>query len=522
MLPPPLPRIADYARWHAGRTPDAEALVLGDERISWAMLAARVDALASALVAAGIEIGDRVATLQTPFPDYFVAYLAATSIGAIWAGLNPKYRVGELLHVVTDCTPRLLLTRLAIGDRRYDSEVAALRDAAGIATIIGYDAAGDGIIAYADFIASGEGIAPATLAARREQVGGRQACLLVYTSGSTGAPKGAVLHQQGIIDFSLAQNRIWPITPNRVLNHFPINHVGSTVDIATPAYVAGGTIVFMEQFDPTETLATMERERITFWGTLPAVFTLQLAVLDKRHFDLSAVQMIVWEGAAIAEETFDRLFAYGVPMATNYGMTETTSAITCTPPSRDREILLNTVGPAFPGVDVRLVDLDGNNVADGTPGEVCPRSSLNFLGYWNRPDATAAAIGADGHFHTGDLAVRRPDGRYRIVGRLKEMYKSGGYNVYPREIEAMLESHPAVSEAVVVAVPDPLWQEVGVAYVTLLAPETPESLIAWARERLANSKFPQRLEILSEFPLLPIGKTDRTELKRQATIRAQD
>jgi acyl-CoA synthetase (AMP-forming)/AMP-acid ligase II len=515
MLPPALPRIADYAPWHAARTPDAEALVLGDTRISWANLAARVDALAGALLAAEVGVGDRVATLQTPCPDYFIAFLAASSIGAIWAGLNPKYRVGELLHVVTDCTPRVLLTRLSIGERRYDSEVAALR-ATGIAVTVGYDGSGDGIIAHDDFIAAGAGITADALAARRASVGGRQACLLVYTSGSTGTPKGAVLHQQGIVDFSLAQNRIWPLTPNRVLNYFPINHVGCTIDIATPAYVAGGTIVFLEQFDPDASLAVMARERITMWGSPPAVFTLQLAAYDRQPVDLSAVQLIVWEGAAIAEDSFDRLWDFGVPMATNYGMTETTSAITCTPPSRDRDELLNTVGPAFPGVAIRLVDGAGDPVAPGTPGEVMPLSRFNFLGYWQRPEATAAAFDAAGHFHTGDLAVCRPDGRYRIVGRLKEMYKSGGYNVYPREVEAVLEAHPAVIEAVVVAVPDPLWQEVGVAFVTLQAPATPEELTVWARERLANYKIPKRLHIEAEMPLLPIGKIDRTSLKNRA------
>lgn len=515
MLPPALPRLADYAKWHAARTPDAEALVLGDMRLTWAALAARVDALARALMAAGVGIGDRVATLQTPCPDYFIAFLAATSIGAIWAGLNPKYRVGELRHVVSDCTPRVLLTRLHIAGRRYDSEIATLR-ATGIAVTVGYDGSGDGIIAHDDFIAAGAAISAGDLAARRDAVGGRQACLLVYTSGSTGTPKGAVLHQQGIIDFALAQNRIWPLTPNRVLNYFPINHVGCTIDIAAPAFVAGGTIVFMEQFDPDASLAMMAAERITFWGSPPAVFTLQLAAQERRPVDLSAVQLIVWEGAAISADNFDRLHGFGVPMATNYGMTETTSAITCTPPSRDRDELLHTVGPAFPGVDVRLVDGEGNAVPDGTPGEVMPRSGFNFLGYWQRPGATAAAFDAAGHFHTGDLAVRRPDGRYRIVGRLKEMYKSGGYNVYPREVEAVLEAHPAVIEAVVVAVPDPLWQEVGVAFVTLQQAATPDDLIAWARERLANYKIPKRLHIEPGMPLLPIGKIDRTALKNRA------
>jgi acyl-CoA synthetase (AMP-forming)/AMP-acid ligase II len=517
-LPPELPRIADYARYYAERTPDAEAMVLGDQRISYAELDRRVDALARALLAAGVAVGDRVATLQSPCPDFFVTFLAATSIGAIWVGLNPKYRLGELLYVVEDCRPRLLLTRLVVGSRRYDEEVVAIRNAATLETVVGFDGCdpAQGVMAYDDFVATGAAITNAELAARREQVGGRQACLLVYTSGTTGKPKGAVLQQRGIIAFSIEQNRIWPVEPLRELNYFPINHVGCTVDLATPCLVAGGTTVFMEQFDAAESMDIIEAEKITFWGSPPSVFMMQLAELDKRPRDLSAVRLICWEGAAISSEALDRLMAICPLMCTNYGQTESTGAMTGTAPTNDRDRLLNSVGTEFPGVEIRLVDLDGNEVPDGTPGEVLARSPYSFIEYWNRPEASVEAYTADGFLRTGDLAVRRPDGTYRIAGRIREMYKSGGYNVYPREVEILFEDHPAVSEAVVVAIPDAKWQEVGVLYVTLQGEATAAELMAYARERLANYKLPKRIHIEAEMPLLPIGKIDRTALKRRA------
>lgn len=517
-LPPPFPRVADYARYYAERTPDAEAMVLGDQRVSYAELDARVDALARALLAAGVAVGDRVATMQTPCPDYFVTFLATSSIGAIWVGLNPKYRLGELLYVVEDCQPKLLLTRLEVGGRRYDSEVEALRDALGLPGVIAFDAAAPapGIQTFAEFVATGSGVTDAELTARRALVGGRQACLLVYTSGTTGKPKGAVLQQQGIVEFSIEQNRIWPVEPLREVNFFPTNHVGCTVDLATPCLVAGGTTIFMEQFDPAESMDIIEREKVTFWGSTPSVFTMQLAELDKRPRDLSAMQLICWEGAAISSEALDRLMTICPNMCTNYGQTESTGAMTGLAPTSDRDLLLNSVGPEFPGVEIRLVDLEGNPVPDGTPGEVLARSPYSFIEYWNRPEASAEAYTADGFLRTGDLAVRRPDGTYRIAGRIREMYKSGGYNVYPREVEILFEDHPAVSEAVVVAIPDAKWQEVGVLYVTLQGEVTAEELMAYARERLANYKLPKRIEILPEMPLLPVGKIDRTALKQRA------
>jgi acyl-CoA synthetase (AMP-forming)/AMP-acid ligase II len=280
--------------------------------------------------------------------------------------------------------------------------------------------------------------------------------------------------------------------------------------------VSGGTTIFMESFDPAQCLALMQAERVSVWGSVPSVFQMQLGLPNFDDYDLSAVQMILWEGAAMPAELITRLLRICPRLATNYGMTETTSAITIVEPTNDEDVLAHSVGYAFPGVEVRLADSDGREPADGTAGEVQARSRLNLLGYWRRPDATAEAFTADGYFKTGDLAVRRPDGRYRIVGRLKEMYKSGGYNVYPREIEATLERHPAIALAAVVATPDPLWDEVGVAYVVPREATTAAELERHCRAHLANYKVPKRFVIADELPLLPIGKVDKRALSERA------
>lgn len=512
------PTIAHYISLHAERTPNAKAMVLGDKCITYQEFDAEVRRFAAALIAAGVSPGDRVATLQTPCPDYLITFIAASSIGAIWLGLNPRYRRAELEYLVRDAAPKVLLTRTQLGSRHYGEDINAIRSATPeLSLVVCYDREIiPGAISLKQFLDAGRRIEHAILAERQDNSGGRQPCLLVYTSGSTGKPKGALLHQQGILDFSRTQNLLWPVSPYVSLNFLPINHIGCTVDLAIPCVLAGGTMVFMEQFDPAASLELIAKERVTFLGSVPSVFSLQVNDPGYSEADFSSVQLIVFEGAPISSELLDRLAAKCPILATNYGMTETTSAITATQPTADRDILLNSVGKAFPGVELRVVDDTGTPVGIGEVGEVQSRSANNFLGYWGKPEETAKAFTNDGFFKTGDLAEIRPDGRLKIVGRLKEMFKSGGYNVYPREVEAVFEDHPAVNESVIVSIPDPMWQEVGIAFVTLTAPITPDALLDWAKERLANYKLPKRLYIEKELPLLPIGKVDRSSLKERA------
>ncbi|MFZ5615720.1 MAG: class I adenylate-forming enzyme family protein [Pseudomonadota bacterium] len=520
-LPPSLARISDYVAWHARRTPQTEAMVLGQTRVDYAAFHTATERLAKALIAAGVSRGDRVATLCPPSPDYFIAFLAAASIGAIWVGLNPRYRLNELSYVVSDSGPAILLARTKIDDRDYSPDLSALMAQSGsIRELILLDADnGSGLpcaSSYSAFLAGGASVSDERLAEVRAGCGGTDPCMIVYTSGSTGRPKGALLHHRGIVEFSLRQNRIWPVFPLRTLNYFPINHVGCVVDISTPTLLAGGTIVFMERFGPEASLDLMEKERITLWGSVPSVFQLQLAERRIETVDLSAVQLIIWEGAAMPREMIDRLLAYGRPLASNYGMTESCGAITVVAPTRDVAVLEATVGWPFEDVEVRIVDAEGRPAPADETGEIEARSPFNMLGYWRRPEETARILSVDGWLRTGDLGRRNPDGGYSIVGRAKEMYKSGGYNVYPREVEGVIERHPSVDLAAVVSVDDPVWQEVGVAYLLLRAPASEVEVERHCRENLANYKIPKKFVILDAMPLLPIGKVDKVALKKRA------
>ncbi|HVK79242.1 MAG TPA: class I adenylate-forming enzyme family protein [Verrucomicrobiae bacterium] len=512
-------RVDDLIRSFAATTPGAEAMVLGDRRWSYSTLAHEVDALARALLASGVERGDRVATLSTPHPDFLIAFLATASIGAIWVGLNPRYKLSELAYVLNDAEPRVLLARTRIEDRDYREDLTTLvGDCPSLqrVAILNNDPLFEGAEAYAAFVERGAVTSDDGLSGARAATGGRDPCMIVYTSGSTGRPKGALLCHEGICEFSRAQNALWPVSPARILNYFPINHIGCVIDVTCPVLAVGGAVIFLEQFDTREAMRLAADEKCTLWGSVPSVLQMQLALPDFDAFDLSAVQLILWEGAAIPADVLDRLMALGPPLATNYGMTEATSAITALAPTRDRDRLLNSVGPAFPGVEVKLMRSDGGEANLGEEGEVWARSSWNMLGYWRRPEATAETLTPDGWLRTGDVAVKRADNCYRIVGRIKEMYKSGGYNVYPREVEDTLEMHPAVALAAVVSVRDPLWGESGIAFLLCKTPVDIASLDAHCRANLANYKAPKRIILRDALPLLPNGKVDKLALRKEA------
>lgn len=514
-------RLDELISHWAEQTPDACACVSGDIRLSYAELRHEIDTLARALVASGIRKGDRVATLAPPSADFLISLLATVSIGGIWLGLNPRHKIEELKYVVTDSEPHILLARTQIGDRDFTADILALQQAVPALreiVTLGVGSAVPGTIDRDAFCATGSRASDGDVENQRRAVRGLDPCIIVYTSGSTGRPKGALLPHRAIARFAVRQNTVWPITPLVALNYFPVNHVACVCDISSPVLAAGGTIVFLEQFDAHVSLDLMQRERVTFWASVTSTFQMQFALEDFASYDLSSVQLIMWGGAAAPEPLVRRMLGIVPQLGTNYGMTET-MITTSTPITNDVDLLVNTVGSAFPGTEIKLIREDGTEAKDGEPGEIWVRSEYNLIGYWNRPEATAEAITPDGFFKTGDVAVRRPDGNYRIAGRLKEMFKSGGYNVYPREIETVLEDFPAVTHVAVVSIADPLWDEVGVAFVIADRPISSDELEAHCRARLANYKVPKHFFLEEDLPLLPIGKIDKIRLAKVAVKR---
>lgn len=520
-IPPQLARISDYVDWYAARQPGVEAMVLGQERYDYARLQARVDSIARALIAAGIGHGDRVATLSTPHPDFWAIFLATASIGAIWVGLNPRYQLDEYRYIIGDSGPVLLFARTRIDEREFAGDLRALMaECSSLRRLVTLD---EGLPVPAaetmqQFLQHGSTVSRMTLDACRAGVVETDPALIVYTSGTTGRPKGALLPHCGLTQCSRVQMRYWRADPVRVVNFLPINHIGCVGDLSAWCLVAGGCIVFMEKFDAAGSIELTVSERCTVWGGVPTTILMTLSLPEFEHHDLSELQLIIWSGAAAPEELVRRLGRIVPRLSNSYGATETIGSVTFVEPTDDVGLLANSVGHPVPDYEFRLTDRDGRVVSVGEAGEICVRGKFIMRGYWQRPRETAETIDADGWLHTGDLAVERPDGAIRLVGRLKEMFKSGGYNIYPREIEQVLEGCPGVAMAAVVPVPDPVFGEVGHAYVLREPGATldVDTLLATCRAQLANYKVPKRLVIEDELPLLPIGKLDKVRLREAA------
>ena len=519
--PPKLALLADYPRHWATVAPTREAAVCGERRWTFGELATRVDQCAMALLAAGVRPGDRVATLGPPNPDFYVTFLATTSIGAIWLGLNPRYQHRELEYAVSDARPTVVFARTTIGERNYRNELAAIAGSDAISRIVLLDSADVGGVPKAipsgPFLAAGADHAE-RLATVRGEVDPTATCLIVYTSGTTGSPKGAMISQTSLIRVARVQAAIWPVDPLRVINNLPINHIGCVGDLTCDTLVPGGTVVFQEQFDPNEMLALVDRERITMFGHVPTALQLMTDSPRWATTDFSTVQLIIWEGAAAPVDLIAQLRSKCPALANAYGMSETVGSVSFTFDADDLDTLANSVGWPVPEYGVRIAN-DDQPAAQGEPGEVQVKGDFVTQGYWQRPEATRELFTPTGWLRTGDLAVQRSDGAFQLIGRLKEMFKSGGYNVYPREIEQVLEDHPDVAMAAVIGVPDSLYQEVGHAFVLIPSgkPVPAEELAAHCRTRLANYKIPKRFTVTAEFPMLPIGKVDKQALR--ATIR---
>ncbi|MBX9875389.1 MAG: AMP-binding protein, partial [Beijerinckiaceae bacterium] len=340
--------------------------------------------------------------------------------------------------------------------------------------------------------------------------------LLVYTSGTTGMPKGACLSHRAVMAAAELYAGRYAHTDLRSLLNLPINHVGALIDLTAAAIAMGGTLVAMREFRPEAIPGVLRQERVTILGQVPTMHLMIEAeggsYSPERYPDL---RHIVWSGAAMPRGFIERHHGRGIELSTCYGQTECTGSVTFTAPDATVEALAASVGqPAAPGL-VRIVAEDGTPAAQGEPGEVQISGDCLMSGYFRRPEPTAEAF-TGGWLRTGDLGVIDETGALRLAGRLKEMFKSGGYNVYPREVEIVLEEHPAVSAAAVIAVPDPVWQEIGWAFLIAEPDAREDDIAAFARARLANFKVPKRFILRPELPLLPIGKIDKRALREAA------
>ncbi len=514
---PQLNKISDYVFHHAETQPTSEAMVWQDIRFNYQQFADQVKTVSRALLAAGVGKGDRVALLGVPRPEFFIVLMATVDIGAIWMGLHPRYKLSEIRHVIERAEPKLVFAFDQIDGRDYGEELATLKtDYRCIQQIIVFENPRPVVgVTYAKYLRSAEQTPIDLWHSARSQVDPDDSAVIIFTSGTTGRPKGAMNSHFGLVHCAHIELSRWPSRNMRVLQNMPINHIANIGMMSSYTLVAGGCLVFMDRFDPAEILNCIETEKITFWLQAPAMFHLVVNHPDFAATDLSSLQYIIWGGGPMPHHLVKLLHGLGATLAMAYGMTELTAYATYSDLDADTEVLAGSIGRPEPRYDLRLMKQDGGLAGAGESGEIQARGRWLMNGYFNQPEATTEAYTADGWFKTGDVAKLRLDGNWRLIGRTKEMYKSGGYNVYPREIEIAIEEHPAVAMSAVLGVPDEIYNEVGFAFVQL----EPEASIEtteindWCRQRLANYKIPKTFEIMQELPKLPIGKIDKQTLR---------
>ena len=523
-------QISDYVTHYAQQTPEVEAVVCGGRRITYLELEEQVCQCAKALLAHGIDKGDRIAVLCTPKLEYWVLFLATTRIGAVWLGLNPKYKLQETRYVLEDARPTLLFTLSKFEGRSYQNLVDTVnQDYAFVGEVIELPESVSrnkataqslsGTMPYRDFFLASDCVADKELTERQASIDAMDPALLVYTSGSTGKPKGALISHYGLCFGASVQHAHYGIQQPKMLCSFPINHVACVADTCCLNLVAGGTLIFQARFDAAAVLKALKEEQIT---VLLAVPTMLLMLLEHPDFDpalFESLQLIAWGGAALPLATIKQLQTLAPRLMNVYGLTETAANTTYTSINADLIELSETIGRPSPHMPCRIVDAEGKQCAVGEEGELQFKGEYLLLEYLNRPEATRDVYTDDGWLHTGDLGYWREEGTITLVGRMSDMYKSGGYNVYPREIENLLESHPAVELAAVVGVPDDRFQEVGAAFVVSAHPVDVAQLKAHCVKHLANYKIPKTFTLVDQLPTLPVGKVDKVALKQRALAR---
>ncbi len=487
-------------RWIRDRgvvTPDRVAIDFLDRETTYAELDERSERLAAGLLDRGLQRGDRVSTLTGNNPEHVELLFACAKAGLMMAPMNPRLAAAELAYQLDDAEPALLLV---------DPDLDELADAS-------VDEASTEL-PRAPLTRDGlDGLA-VDGHARDAEVEDDDPLLLVYTSGTTGRPKGALLTHANCFWTNLSFDRTSDVTTrDRVLQVLPQFHVGGWNVQALLAWWKGATVVLEPSFEPDRVLDLIPRKGITTMMGVPATYLFTAEEDGFADADLSSLRLAVVGGAPMPEAVLRIWGERGVEVVQGYGLTEAAPNVLCVPPEHAAR-KLGYAGKPYPHVEVALRDPESGAFLDGpAKGELLVRGPNVFAGYWRNPEATDEAV-VDGWLRTGDVAERDDEGFYRIRDRVKDMFISGGENVYPAEIESVLHDHDAVVEAAVIGVPDERWGEVGVAYVATRpgSDVIEEELLELCEERLAKFKVPTEVVFIEELPRSAMNKVLKTDL----------
>ncbi|MBV8991901.1 MAG: AMP-binding protein [Solirubrobacterales bacterium] len=500
---------------------DREALVdvPSARRWTYSQFNAAVDQLALGLDKLGIEYGDRVGIWAPNCPEWTLVQYATAKLGAILVNINPAYRTHELAFVLNQSGCRMLVSARAFKTADYTEMVASVRDEVPPLEMIVYLDSPE----WDALIESGSAADPARLRQIASGLSEHDPINLQYTSGTTGFPKGATLTHRNILNNGFFVGEICRYTEaDRICIPVPFYHCFGMVMGNLGATAHGSCMVIPSPgFDPAATLAAIQQERCTSVYGVPTMFIAELTVPDFASYDLSSLRTGIMAGSPcpieVMKRVVDEMGCSGVTIC--YGMTETSPVSTQSDIDDDLEVRVSTVGAVHPHTEIKIVDPEsGAEVPRGQVGEFCTRGYSVMRGYWNEPELTAAAIDEQGWMHSGDLATMDDRGYVNIVGRIKDMVIRGGENIYPREIEEFLYTHPAVADVQVIGVPDQKYGEQLCAFVRLSQPAgaTEDELRDYCRGRLANYKTPRFFLFVEEFPMTVTGKIQKFKLREAA------
>lgn len=502
--------------------PDREALVdvATSRRWTWAELDAAVDDAARGLLALGIAKGDRVGIWAPNCAEWTIIQVATAKIGAILVNINPAYRTHELAYVVNQSGLRLLVAMTGFKTSDYRAMVEEISDQCSTLERTIYLDTDD----WDDLVAGGKDLPPEAVAERVAELAPADAINIQYTSGTTGFPKGATLSHRNILNNGYLTTETINFTErDRLCIPVPFYHCFGMVMGNLGCITHGATMVIPAPgFDPQITLATIQDERCTGVYGVPTMFIAMLNAPDFATYDLTSLRTGIMAGSPCPVEVMKRCITdmHMSEVSIAYGMTETSPVSCQTLADDDLERRTGTIGRVHPHLEIKVVDpATGETVERGTPGEFCTRGYSVMLGYWDEPGKTAEAIDADGWMHTGDLAVMREDGYAQIVGRIKDMVIRGGENVYPREIEEFLYTHPDITDVQVVGVPDEKYGEELCAWIQLREGAEPLDSAAireFAAGRLAHYKIPRYVMVVDEFPMTVTGKVRKVEMRERS------
>jgi len=492
--------------------PEKTAIVYEGTEITYRDLWNRVERTATWMQSIGIEKGDRVAVVLENRPAFMDVYLACARLGAIFVPLNFRQTADELDYLIGHCRPRLFIRGAQFEKTVRDLEFGRYRPVP-IVSCVGSSTPLPFEIDFLEEVSRHNDRHP-FVTRSLGPADPEEAQVIMYTSGTTGRPKGAVLSHRKTFFNCLNADIFFDLSfHDRMLIVLPMFHSGGLFIQACPTLYKGGTLIIHPHFEPDKAYRDIEQYRVTKFLGVPTVYRSLFQAEDMKHADLSSLDVCAIGGERVTNDVIVKCWEAGFPVRQIMGQTETSILLWAS----EQELLdkVGTVGRPVFHANVRLVDESDREVGSNEVGEIVVQGSVVMKEYWQNPEQTEKVL-RSGFLRTGDLARRDEDGYFFLVDRAKDMYISGGENVYPAEVERVLRDHPDIVDAAVVGVPDETWGEVGHAFIIPArnARLSEEDIVAWCRSKLAGYKCPRLISFRDEFPRTALGKVRKFMLTR--------